>query len=69
MPKPVNGVRGELMEVSNILRGRGFDELRDKICDYATVEAIVDPRDTRCVRVLDSLVVDVLLGSGGVVEK
>jgi len=31
-------------------------------------EAIVDLRDTRCLRILDSLAVDVLLGSGVVVE-
>ena len=38
-----------------------MDVLHDQICDSSVVEAIVDLRDTRCVRILDSLVVDLPL--------
>jgi len=46
-----------------------LDVLHDQIRDYIIVEAIVDLRDTRCLPILNSLAVDVLLGSGFVVEK
>jgi hypothetical protein len=49
--------------------GRDLDVLHDQIGDCVMVEALVDLRDTRCVRILNSLVVDLLLGSGVVVEK
>ena len=42
--------------------------LHDQIRDRITVEAVVDLRDTRCLRVSDSLAVDVRLGSGVIVE-
>ena len=41
----------------------------DQIRDSSMVEAIVDLRDTRCVRISDSLIVDVLLCLGVVLER
>jgi hypothetical protein len=41
-----------------------LDVLHNQICDSSVVEAIIDLRDTWCVRILGSLVVDVSLCIG-----